>query len=71
MTTLHNMPVALRARGAHLFSKALLLEGTRQEEAAKQRIKAQRLRQLLPGGRDVFDEDDDSSYDKLVNVLDR
>lgn len=71
MMTMHHMPISLRARVAHLFSRACLAEDSRREEGLRQQIKAQHLRQLLPGGRDAINEDVDEAYDVFVNVLDR
>lgn len=69
--TMHHMPISLRARVVHLFSRACLADDNRREEGFRQRAKAQRLRQLLLGGKDAINEDFDEAYDVFVNVLDR
>jgi hypothetical protein len=71
LMTMHQLPISLRARITHLFSKACLAEEGRREDGLKLRVKAQHLRQLMPGGKDPIDEDEDEAYDRSVNVLDR
>ncbi|KAF2010589.1 hypothetical protein BU24DRAFT_472756 [Aaosphaeria arxii CBS 175.79] len=71
MMTMHRLPIPLRARTTHLFSRACLLVDSRHEEGLRLKLKARHLRQLLPGGKETIDEADDEAYDKFVDVIER
>lgn len=63
--------VGVRARYAHLLSKALLGDPERQEEGEQARKEAQRLRALLPQGRTDLSDESDTAFERLVNMIQR
>ncbi|KAH8803590.1 hypothetical protein F5884DRAFT_510069 [Xylogone sp. PMI_703] len=63
-----NVPTPILSRCYHVLSKALAMDGSRQEESEEARMEARRLRSKLPGGGGDLDDESDDAFERLVKM---
>ncbi|KAF4458057.1 NB-ARC and TPR domain protein [Fusarium austroafricanum] len=62
------VPLAILCRCVHAYSKALLTDPSRKQEAEFQRLEARRLRKQIPGGGGNLDDESDEAFERLVKM---